>query len=262
MDVMEQATTRRHVLRLLAGAPLLAGGAGVALAREGSLIGRLIAEAQSRPLVSQRIDFISHSLLGVRYQANTLIGGPRRKEVFVIREDAFDCVTFCEVVLAAARSRDLGEFETSLLQIRYEHGQVKWAERNHYFGQWSKRAVENKICQRVTMEPTVRIDKTVQWGEIGKRTVSLAAIPAATLMANQKLLAAGDVIGFVSRRPTMDFYHTGLLAFGKDGTLLLRHASQSRRRILDERMADFVALNRVGHVTLLRASEPSQLAAG
>ena len=46
--------------------------------------------------------FISRGLLGVRYQANTLTAGPRRKEVFVVRDDAFDCVTFCEVVLAAA----------------------------------------------------------------------------------------------------------------------------------------------------------------
>ena len=57
-------------------------------------------------------------------------------------------------------------------------------------------------------------------------------------------MSAGDVIGFVSRRSNMDFYHTGLIAFAKDGTLLLRHASQSRRRILDERMADFVAPQR------------------
>ncbi len=258
---MERATTRRQVLGLLAAAPLLAGGMGRALAREGSLIGRLIAEAQPLSQVSERIDFISRSLIGIRYQANTLIGGPGRKEVFVVREDAFDCVTFCEVVLAAARSRDLAEFEAALLQIRYEHGQVKWAERNHYFGQWSQRAIANKICEPVAL-PSTPIDKEVNWGKLGKRRVSFAAIEAATLLAQRNRLVSGDVIGFVSRRTNMDFYHTGLIAFAKDGTLLLRHASQSRRRILDERMADFVALNKVRYVTLLRASEPSQLAKG
>lgn len=262
MDPMNRANvTRRHVLRLMAGAPLLAGGAGVALAREGSLIGRLIAESRSRPQVSQRIDFISQSLLGIRYQANTLIGGPNRKEVFVVREDAFDCVTFCEVVLAAARSRDLPEFETALRQIRYEHGQVKWAERNHYFGRWSQRAIENKICEPVAL-PSTPVAKEVNWGNLGKRRVSFAAVAAPTLLAGKKLLKSGDVIGFVSRRSNMDFFHTGLIAFGKDGALLLRHASQSRRRILDEPMADFVAANGVRYVTLLRASEPSQLAKG
>jgi len=252
---MKRATTRRTVLRIIAGLPLLAGSH--ALAREGSLIGRLITEAQALSQVSQRIDFISRSLIGLRYQANTLIGGPRRKEVFVVREDAFDCVTFCEVVLAAARARNLEEFEAALLQIRYEHGQVKWEERNHYFGQWSQRALENKICQRVAIEPSIAIEKIVNWGNLGQKRVSLAAVPAATLLAGKSLLASGDVIGFVSKRSNLDFYHTGLIAFAKDGALLLRHASRSRRRILDERMDTFVAVNRVRYVTLLRAAEVS-----
>jgi hypothetical protein len=68
-------------------------------------------------------------------------------------------------------------------------------------------------------------------------------------------LASGDVIGFVSRRSNLDFYHTGLIAFAKDDTLLLRHASRSRGRILDERMATFVDVNRVRYVTLLRPAE-------
>ncbi len=257
---MKQTATRRTVLRLLGALPLLAGSAGFASAREGSLIGRLIAEARQKPRISERIDFISRSLIGIRYQSNTLIGGPRRKEVFVVREDAFDCVTFCEVVLAAARARDLPEFEAALVKIRYEHDRVKWDERNHYFGQWSERAVEKGICERIAMQPSLTIRKTVKWGEIGSRNVSVAAVPVGAFMANQPLLAPGDVIGFVSRRSNLDFYHTGLLAFGRDGTLLLRHASQSRRRILDERMADFVRHNRVRYVSLLRAVEPEHTA--
>ena len=161
-------------------------------------IGRLIAEAKARPTVSARIAFISRALLGARYRANTLIGGPRRKEVLVVRDDAFDCVTFCEVVLAAARARDLTEFEASLRRIRYAHGDVKWDERNHYFADWSRRAVENGICRPVAIEPSVTIEKTVNWRNLGKRHVSLSAIPRATLMANRTLLASGDVIGFVS----------------------------------------------------------------
>ena len=142
---MEQATTRRNVLRLLAGAAAAgAGGTVQPFAAKTALIGRLIEEARALPAVSQRIDFISRSLLGVRYQANTLIGGPKHPERFVVRDDAFDCVTFCEVVLAAAIARDLGEFETSLRRIRYDHGNVQWDQRNHYFADWSQRNIENQ----------------------------------------------------------------------------------------------------------------------
>jgi hypothetical protein len=256
---MEQPITRRIVLQLIAGLPLVAGGSP-AFARERSLIGRLISEARALPLTAQRINFISRSLLGVRYRANTLIGGPRTKEVFVVRDDAFDCVTFCEVVLAAALASDLAEFETSLRKIRYEHGEVKWDERNHYFADWSRRAVENKICRPVVMEPAVTIEKSVNWRNLGKRQVSLTVIPRATFLANKSLLSSGDVIGFVSRRPNLDFYHTGLVAFGKRGEVLLRHASRSRGRIVDERMNAFVAVNRVQYVTLVRAAETTDMA--
>ena len=122
-------------------------------------------EAQAS--VSERMDFISRALLGVRYRANTLIGGPQRPEQFVVRDDAFDCVTFCEFVLAAAMARDYGEFETLLRTIRYEHGKVVWDERNHYFAEWCRRAVENKICGPVAMPDVVTIDKTVQLGQPG-----------------------------------------------------------------------------------------------
>jgi hypothetical protein len=204
--------------------------------------------------------FISRGLLGVRYQANTLIGGPRRKEVFVVRADAFDCVTFCEVVLAAALARDLPAFETSLRRIRYQHGDVKWDERNHYFADWSRRAVENNICRPVAMEPSVTIEKTVSWRSLGKRHMSLAVIPRATFMANKNLLASGDVIGFVSRRPNLDFYHTGLVAFGKGGEVMLRHASRSRGRVVDDRIDAFVAVNRVQYVTVVRAADTADTA--
>ena len=100
---------RRHILQILAGGAALAAGSGPSLASEAR-IGRLIDEAKAWPTIAQRMDFISRALRGTRYREFTLIGGPRRAEKFVVRDDAFDCVTFCETVLAAANAHDLGEF--------------------------------------------------------------------------------------------------------------------------------------------------------
>jgi hypothetical protein len=253
---MNHAPTRRSLLRLLAGLPLLAAGTGAALAAKVAQIGRLIHEARSLPHVSQRIDFISRSLLGVRYQANTLIGGPKHPERFVVRDDAFDCVTFCEVVLAAAIARDIDEFEASLRRIRYDHGKVQYDQRNHYFADWTERNIENRICRPVAIEPSVVIEKTVTWHrELAKRRVSIVAIAKSTFLDSARLLAPGDIVGFTSRRSNLDFFHTGLVAFGKGGELLLRHASQSRGRVVEEKMAAFVTANPVKYVTLLRAAE-------
>jgi hypothetical protein len=260
---VNQLNSRRTTLRFLAAAPMLIAGigfSGAATATKGAsksaAIGRLIGEAKSLARVSQRIDFISRGLLGVRYQANTLIGGPKHQERFVVRDDAFDCVTFCEVVLAAAIARDIDDFENSLRRIRYDHGNVRYDQRNHYFSDWIQRNIDNKVCQPVSIEPSIVIDKTVSWHrEFGKRRVSTVAIAKSTLLDNANLLAPGDVIGFTSQRSNLDFFHTGLVTFGKSGDLMLRHASQSRARVIEERMATFVNANPVRHVALARATE-------
>ncbi len=272
---MDRAPDRRYVLRLMAGIPLLAAGGDVAFASRAwaartaavdpaaktVLIERLIADAQALPGVSQRIDFISSKLLGIRYLANSLIGSPKNPERFVVRDDAFDCVTYCEVVLAAAISGDLAEFENALRRIRYDHGTVQYDRRNHYFADWCKRNIENGICRPVAIEPSIVIDKTVSWHrEFAKRKVSIVAVAKSTLMENAKLLAPGDIIGFTSRRAGLDYYHTGLIAFGKGGELLLRNASQSRGRVVEDRMANFVAANSVQYVTLLRPADKTPIA--
>ena len=254
LAAMNRARTRRQFLRLLAGPLLLAAGGSGAWAAKAILVERLIQEASGLPSVSERIDFISRKLLGIRYQANTLIGGPKHPEKFVVRDDAFDCVTFCEVVLAAALARDMPEFETSLRRIRYDHGNVQYDRRNHYFADWCKRNIENGICRPVKIEPSIVIDKTLTWHrEFGQHPVSISAIAKETLLESAKLLAPGDIIGFTSRRVGLDYYHTGLVAFGKTGELLLRNASQSRGRVVEDKMATFVSVNPVKYVTLLRA---------
>jgi hypothetical protein len=239
---------------LLAGAPLLAATRGDG--REPK-IPHLIKQARQRGNVSQRIDYISRAFLGTRYQGHTLIGGPRQKEVFVLRDDAFDCVTYCEAVLAAALAGDYSEYQAILKRIRYGHGEVRWAERNHDFAQWSQRIVENKICRPVPIGPSVTVNKMLNGEGLGRRRHAISAVATPALLANQKVVQVGDVIGFVSRRPELDFFHIGFIAFNKRGTLLLRHASRTRGRVIEESMTSFVAATGVKYVTLLRAEEPT-----
>ena len=252
--------SRRYILHLLGGGAALAAGARPGSATE-TRIGRLIDEARGKGAISQRIDFISASLRGTRYQDYTLIGGPRQSERFVARDDAFDCVTYCETVLAAAIAGNRGEFDSVLRTIRYHNGVVSWRERNHYFFEWGQHNIENNICHPVTMDGSIKIDKTVYWHkELGRRRFSIDVIPRAVFLANKRQLAKGDIVGFITQRPNMDYFHVGYIAFDRGGDLLLRHASQSRHRVLDERMDRFVAVNRVHYVTLLRPQEPRVVA--
>jgi hypothetical protein len=251
--------SRRAILRLLGGGvAAMAGACPVSAAERG--IGQLIEQAHTKGTISERVSFISGALRGTRYQGYTLIGGPRRPEKFVMRDDAFDCVTFCETVLAAAIAGNRDEFDSALRTIRYHNGVVAWRERNHYFFEWGRHNVENGICRDLILDGSVRIEKTVDSQKgLGRRRFSMRAIPSAIFLANNKL-ENGDIVGFVTRRPNLDYFHIGFIAFGGSGELLLRHASQSRHRVLDEPMDRFIAVNRVRYVTLLRPQEPRAVA--
>jgi len=246
---------RRNLLRLAAGLPFL-GLAGPASAAQAALIERLIAEAKPLPRVAERIDYISGKLLSIRYRANTLIGGPAQPEKFVVRDDAFDCVTFCETVLAAARSYDFAEFETALRRIRYDHGNVQYDQRNHYFADWSLNNIANGVCRAVVLPDTAVVEKTVSYMHgLPVERVGLTSVPVASVLANAERLATGDIVGFLSRRPGIDYFHTGVIVVGEGDALMLRHAAKSRGRVLDQKLSAFIAENGVRHVSLLRPQE-------
>ena len=70
----------------------------------------------------------------------------------------------------------------------------------------------------------------------------------------------GDVVGFVSRRSWLDYFHTGFVTFDGKGEVLLRHASQSRGRVIDQPMKSFLVVNGVRYVTVLRPQDVEKTA--
>jgi hypothetical protein len=248
--------SRRSVLLSLAGGATFAAGLRPANADKTKHIEALIGVARVYERISQRIAYISAELRGTRYLSSSLIGGPKRQERFVVRDDGFDCVTYCETVLAAARARDRDEFETALRNIRYHDGVVEWHERNHYFFEWGEHNVENGFCDYLHMDGEVEITKTVYWHrELGKRQFRMTVIPRKVFLSNKDKLVDGDIVGFVTRRQNLDYFHIGFVIFGDKGEFLLRHAARSKHKVLDERMDRFCAINRVSYVTLLRPRE-------
>jgi hypothetical protein len=247
---------RRGVLRLLAGGLCFAAAPHRAFAGEAR-VDRLIGKARKQGDLSHRIAFISRALLGTPYRGDTLIGGPRKPEQFVVRDDGFDCLTYCETVLAAAYANDAAEFRSMLRTIRYHNGVVAWRERNHYFFEWGRHNVENKLCRTILLDGAVAMNKTVYWHKaLGRRRFRMPVIPQASLLANKSLLANGDIVAFVTRRPNLDYFHVGFIVLDDKGQLMLRHASQTHGRVLDERMDRFAPQNRVRYVTLWRPQEP------
>ena len=255
--MLVRSLSRRDVLRAGAGAAAFAVGPRAAASE--TRIDKLIVETQPLPTVAQRIELISRGLIGTPYVANTLIGTATTPEKFVIRDDAFDCVTYCETVLAAAIARTPEGFADALRTIRYHNGVVEWRERNHYFFEWGEHNIENKTVRAITMDGEVEIKKAVTWHkELGERHFDMHVIPRAVLLANKDKLMTGDIIAFVNRLPNMDYFHTGFIVFGAKNEFLLRHASEVRGRVVDEDMARFTVQYGIDYVTLWRPLEPSK----
>ena len=243
------------MLQLAAGGGLFALGLAPGRTRE-TRIAALIAEAQAKTFVGERIDLISQALVGSPYVSYPLIGGPRQPERFVLRDDGFDCVTFCETVLAAARSTTLADFAPQLRKIRYRDGVVDWRERNHYFADWCLQNIANGVCRALVLPEATVADKTVSYMRgLPVERVALTAIPAASVLANADRLMTGDIVGFLSRRPGIDYFHTGFIVVDRGGAVSLRHAAKSKGRVLDQPFAQFVAENGVRAVSLLRPQE-------
>ena len=249
------APSRRQLLQLAAGAATLALGLAPARTEETRIAG-LIEKARADTFVGARIGVISQALIGSRYVEYPLIGGPRKAEQFVLRDDGFDCVTFCETVLAAARSFTVADFQPQLRKIRYRNGEITWPARHHYFADWSLNNIANGICRALVLPDTTVVQKMVSYMHgLPVERVGLTSVPVASVFANAERLATGDVVGFLSRRPGIDYFHTGFIVVGDGEELVLRHAAKSKGRVLDQKLTQFVAENGVRHVSLLRPQE-------
>lgn len=244
--------SRRTLLRLAAATAAFTAAPGLA---EEKLLAQLIVQARKFDCMSDRIAFISRAFLGRPYVANSLIGSATQPERFVVRDDAFDCVTYCETVLAAARAPSPKDFGSELKKIRYREGDVDWHARNHYFIDWSVENIANGVCRAVILPGAEKIAKTLTFmHQPGARPVSFMCNSRAGVFAHAGRVATGDIAGFVSLRPGLDFYHTGFIVV-QHGALWLRHASLSRGRVLEQPLAQFCDTNNVRLMTLLRPLE-------
>src|SRR3974390_9959 len=191
------ALSRRTLLRFAATAAGCLVRPGFAFE---SKVPRLIKKARGLSSIGQRIAYISPAFLGAPYIVDPLGGGADEKEHLVLREDGFDCVTFCETVLATARARTLAEFKSELRRMRYRDGEVDWFARNHYFAEWGINNTANGMCRPVALPGAVRISKTLTYmRDLKPVTVSFAANPRASLFDHRDRLASGASMALVSQ---------------------------------------------------------------
>jgi hypothetical protein len=202
------------------------------------------------------MEVLSASLVGSPYQAHGLVGSAEMPETFTASLEGFDCVTYVETVMALSRASDPAGFAEELRGIRYDGGQVEWARRNHYMTDWVRRNARGGIVRPVAAGAiATRKEKLLNAVPgLPARKARFACVPKAKFRAFESRLKNGDILLFASTKAGLDVFHCGLLAFA-GGRWMLRHASRSQGRVVEEELSGFLAGNRMAGVIVVRPLE-------
>jgi hypothetical protein len=214
---------------------------------------RILTHVDEGAGFAERIAWISEYFLGRPYVEGSLGGGPDLAEELRVSLEAFDCVTYIEVVLALARSQTTDEFVDAIRRIRYKNSKLDWFHRNHYMVDWTQNNEEDGLIANLTAGP-LTADKTCTLELIPAlpaKTTTFSYFPNQSLDAIVDLVETGDLIFFVSIRTTLDVFHTGLLA-KREGKLRLRHATRTANAVIEQDLSEFISQNTMAGFTLLR----------
>jgi hypothetical protein len=217
---------------------------------EASTILTLVAAEQG---FGERIARISELFLGRPYEQGALGGGPNLPEELRASLEAFDCVTYIEVVLALACASTTDQFIDAIRRIRYQHAQIDWFHRNHYMVDWAANneecgSIENLTFGSLSDDKSCTLDLIAG---IPTKTASFRYFPTRTLNTIVERIKTGDLIFFVSTRTDLDVFHTGLL-IKREGDAFLRHATRTANVVIEQILSDFVSRNIMAGFILLR----------
>ena len=219
---------------------------------EAELVG-ILDDINGEGDLGKRLERISKRFLGRPYVEGSLGGGAEVPEVLRITLEAFDCVTYLEVVLALACSATLNEFVSMIRRIRYERGEIDWSSRNHYMTDWARNNeaegfVANRTAGPGTIQKTCTLDLIPG---LPAKTAAFNCFPKESLSHVVELAQSGDLVFFVSTRSDLDVFHTGLL-IKREAQMMLRHATRSVGAVIEQDLRGFVAKNEPAGVVLLR----------
>lgn len=211
-----------------------------------------------RPLASEtnlakRIESISAQFLDRPYLTNSLIGSVDVPEQLTIRLDGFDCVTYMETVLAMALSETTEQFIENLIRIRYQNGEVEWRKRNHYMVDWWRNNERQGRLKNITRgeEAVAKCRELNVIKDLPAQRANFRIFPKKKMKAIKNRIKTGDFVCFATTKKNLDVFHTGILLC-RDDKILLRHASRTAKKVVDQDLQEFIKNNRMSGLVLLR----------
>lgn len=202
---------------------------------------------------ADRVVRISGLFRDRRYAENPLGGGPECRELFRVSFDEFDCVTYVETVLALSCSKTPARFFRELRHLRYKGGKVDWLRRNHFMTSWLRRNAARRALADLTRGHHSILKTRVLSAVPGlpPEPVTFRLFPKRRYAKVRSLIRTGDIMMFVSTKKYLDVFHMGMLI--RDGDqLLLRHATRSAGKVVEQNVIDFMRSNRMSGFILAR----------
>jgi len=202
-----------------------------------------------------RLEALSRSYLGTPYKLDCLGEGkgPDRDPLFT-RKYA-DCQTLVEQVMAEAIAESPRDLPRAVRLVRYRDSEVRLESRHHYCipdwleNPWPARDATSAVGGRSVRSVRRQIDR---FALLASRTGGTDAavpeaqrldtgyIPRASVGALSSRIPSGSIAVFVVNRPGIVAGHVGFLFRTKEG-LVLRHASQVRKRVVDEPLSRYLS---------------------
>jgi hypothetical protein len=206
-------------------------------------------------LAPNRLEAISRRYLGTPYKLDCLgeAIGPDRDPLFTRRYA--DCQTLVEQVMAEALAGSQAELPQTTRRIRYRNGEVRLENRFHYCipdwleQPWPARDVTPQVAGRALKTVRRRIDLPTFLASRGgnparapskARWVTAGYLPRAQVKSRLAGIPDGSIAIFVIEKPGIVSGHTGFL-FRQGSTVMLRHASQTRKKVIDEPLTAYLA---------------------
>lgn len=208
--------------------------------------------------INEKIKYYSNILLDKPYISQPLGEGNRAP---LYRFDGFDCLTYIETVLSLSKANNLKEFKMNMNNIRYKSGNVSFLDRNHFFSlDWQNNnthLVEN-ITKEIGLQKINLIHKKIDkksWflknynlnTDNKVKEIAIEYIPIKHILDVVKLTPDISIFALVRNKLEVEekigselaVYHTGFL-LRKNGTIFLRHASSKYKKIIDEKLSEYI----------------------
>ncbi len=215
-----------------------------------------VAEVERDP--DRRIMFFSELAKGTPYVIFCLGEGPESHydKDPLVDIARVDCMTFCEQVLAMAISDDYYEFFSNLQKIRYRDGIIGMKTRNHYtIADWlpnnswlledATELIGGGLC-RPMVKTIHRARSLANMGCFDAEGVpppeimTAKYIPKEHLLLVEEFLRGGEIVSLIHKGEGIFSSHMGLIAKGRGGETIFRHASRPAGQVVDESYREYV----------------------